>query len=362
MTLDMRTESTFPETGVPPPLGTETRCDTALADESDVSLTLGVRYWEHVIPLALGEIGQGLVDVRLLETTPDLWSQSDLDGAETSFSRYVRARAEGDDRVTALPLFLMRGVRHRCILVRRDSTALDAADLKGARVGLTGWADSGNTWTRAVLREAGIGVADASWQVGPLTADHPVLDRIGGAPVGDNVQHTPGDRPLIDLLAAGQLDAVMTPFMPPRFYDPDSPIRPLYPDTRAAEVDYFQRHGFVPGIHVLALRSDVLRHAPEVAQQILDLFETAKWISRMRRDKLMDITPWHNEDIAFATRVVGHDWLPFGFSGDRRMVCAFQEELLAQGLLKSPVPERDLFPFALEPSSATPMHDAEATT
>jgi 4,5-dihydroxyphthalate decarboxylase len=362
MTLDMRTESTSPETGVLPPLGTETRCDTALAEGRDVPLTLGVRYWEHVIPLALGEIGQGLVDVRLLETTPDLWSQSDLDGAETSFSRYVRARAEGDDRVTALPLFLMRGFRHRCILVRRDSTALNAADLKGARVGLTGWADSGNTWTRAVLREAGIGVADASWQVGPLTADHPVLDRIGGVPVSDNVQYTPGNRPLIDLLAAGRLDAVMTPFMPPRFYEPDSPIRPLYPDTRTAEVDYFQRHGFVPGIHVLALHSDVLRHDPEIAQRILDLFETAKRISRMRRDKLMDITPWHNEDIAFATRVVGDDWLPFGFSGDRQMVCAFQEELVAQRLLKSPVPERDLFPFALEPSSTTPMRDAEAST
>ena len=64
-------------------------------------LTLGVRHWEHVMPLALGEIGHGYLDVKLLETTPHLWSQSDLDGGETSFSQYVRARAGGDDRVIA---------------------------------------------------------------------------------------------------------------------------------------------------------------------------------------------------------------------------------------------------------------------
>ena len=325
-------------------------------------LTLGVRYWEHVMPLALGEIGHGYLDVKLLETTPHLWSQSDLDGGETSFSQYVRARAGGDDRVIALPVFLMRGFRHRCILVRRESPAFDAADLDGAFIGLTGWADSGNTWTRAILREAGVRVADASWQVGPLTANHPVFDRIGGVPVGRNVEHTPNDAPLVDLLAAGDLDAIMTPFMPPGFYDPDSPFRPLYGDTRTAEVDYFRRHGFVPGMHVLTLRSDVLRRAPEAAQRVLDVFEAAKRISRMRRDKLMDVTPWHNEDIALATRVIGGDWMPYGFGRDRAMVSAFQDELVAQGLLTEPVSEHELFPFAVEPSTALPMRPEELTT
>ena len=325
-------------------------------------LTLGVRHWEHVMPLALGEIGHGYLDVKLLETTPHLWSQSDLDGGETSFSQYVRARAGGDDRVIALPVILMRGFRHRCILVRRESPAFDAADLDGAFIGLTGWADSGNTWTRAILREAGVGVADATWQVGPLTANHPVFDRIGGVPVGRNVEHTPNDAPLVDLLAAGDLDAIMTPFMPPGFYDPNSPFRPLYGDTRAAEIDYFRRHGFVPGMHVLTVRSDVLRRVPEAAQRLLDVFEAAKRISRLRRDKLMDVTPWHNEDIALATRVIGCDWMPYGFERDRAMVSAFQDELVAQGLLTEPVSEHELFPFAVEPSTALPVRPEELTT
>jgi 4,5-dihydroxyphthalate decarboxylase len=329
-----------------------TACGTALVNKAPVPLALAVRYWDHVVPLALGEVGVGVVDISLLDATPDLWKRHDLVGGETSFSSYVRARARGDDTVIALPVFLMRGFRHRCILVRRDSPAIDASDLHGARIGLTGWADSGNTWTRAILREAGVDVTDASWQVGPLTATHPVFDRIGNAPTCGNVVHTPNDAPLVGLLAAGDLDAVMTPFMPPGFYRPTSPFRPLYPDTRAAEVAYFARHGFVPGMHVLALRSDVLRNAPETAARVVNLFEKAKRLSRSRRDKLADITPWHNEEIAVATRVVGDDWMPYGFARDRPMVSAFQEELVAQGLLTEPVPERDLFPFPIEPDSS----------
>ena len=99
------------------------------------------------MPLALGDVGVGYLDISLLDTTPDVWKRHDLAGGETSFSSYVRARARGDDSVIALPVFLMRGFRHRCILVHRDSPAIAASDLHGARIGLTGWADSGNTWT-----------------------------------------------------------------------------------------------------------------------------------------------------------------------------------------------------------------------
>jgi 4,5-dihydroxyphthalate decarboxylase len=299
--------------------------------------------------LALGDVGADLLKLDRLDATPDLWSDTGFDGGETSFSRYVRARAAGDDRIVALPVFLMRGFRHRCIIVRTDSSAVDAADLRGARVGLTGWADSGNVWTRAILREAGIGVDDADWQVGPLTSNHPVVDRIGDVTVGGNVRHTADGAPLVELLRRGELDAVMTPFMPPGFHAAGSDLRTLYPDSRQAEADYYRRHGYTPGIHVLALRAEVLRDRPEAAQKLVTAFEAAKRLSRARRDKLVDVTPWHNEEVAFATRVLGADWLPYGVTADRAMVRDFQTELVEQRLLTGPVPEQDLFPYPVEP-------------
>lgn len=331
---------------------TRTREFREQRNSNHVKLHLGVRHWDHVVPIALGDVSRPGLTLSRLESTPDLWTTRGYDGGETSFSRYVRARAAGDDRVVALPVFLMRGFRHRCIIVRQDSSAETAADLKGARIGLTGWPDSGNTWTRAVLGEDGVGIHDADWQVGPLTAAHPVVDRIGGVVVGDNVRHTTAGAPLVDLLQAGELDAVMTPFMPAGFHSPGSALRTLYRDSRTAELEYYGRHGFVPGIHLLALRSDVLTQRPELAQQLVDLFESAKQLSYVRRNKLMDVTPWHNEEVAVTTRVFGPDWMPYGVSADRRMVDAFQEQLVAQELLTAPVPAGDLFPHAIDPLEA----------
>jgi 4,5-dihydroxyphthalate decarboxylase len=297
--------------------------------------------------LALGDVPGPTV--TRLEATPDLWGSPEYDGGETSFSRYVRARAAGDDRVVALPIFLMRGFRHRCIIVRRDATAETAADLKGGRIGLTGWPDSGNTWTRAILAEDGVGIHDAEWQVGPLTAAHPVVDRIGGVAVGNNIRHTADGARLVDLLLDKELDAVMTPFMPPGFHAEDSPYRTLFRDTRAEEREYYGRHGYIPGIHLLALRKEVLEERPEIAQQLIDLFEQAKQLSFQRRNKLMDVTPWHNEEIGVTTRTFGPDWMPYGVSADRRMVAAFQHHLVDQELLAQPVPAEDLFPYQIDP-------------
>jgi 4,5-dihydroxyphthalate decarboxylase len=325
---------------------------------------LGTRHWDHVVPIALGDVVPRGTRVRLsrLDATPDLWIAPEYAAAETSFSRYVRARAAGDDRVVGLPVFLMRAFRHRCILVRHDAAAARPADLKGARIGLTGWPDSGNTWTRAVLREAGVGVDDAEWRVGPLTSAHPAFDRIGGVRVGPNVRPTEGGAALVDLLVAGELDAAMTPFMPPGFHRTGSPLRTLFRDPRRAEQEWYAAHGFVPGIHLLAVRADALARQPGLAQELVDLFEAAKRLSAARRDKLVDVTPWHNEEVAATVRVFASDWMPYGWSANRRMIAVFQDELVAQHLLDAPVPESDLFPLPLEPAPLEPVQEEPAWT
>jgi len=325
-----------------------------------VSVHLGVRHWDHVAPLALGDVAlpTGL-DLRVtrLETTPDLWSDDGYDLAETSFSRYVRARAAGDERVVALPVFVMRAFRQRCVIVRADAEAFEPGHLRGARIGLTGWPDSGNTWTRALLREDDVEVADARWVVGPLTDRHPGdVDRLGG-PVPDTVRAARDGEDLVGMLRAGELDAVMTPFMPPGFHHRDSGLRPLYPDTRAAERGYFARHGFVPGIHLVGVRAALLAERPELGQQLVDAFQDAKRLAFARRSKLVDVTPWHNEAVAETSRVFGPDWLPYGTAADRAMTAAFTAELVAQRLLDGPVGHDVLFPVPLEPTD--PVESAD---
>ncbi|WP_207757261.1 substrate-binding domain-containing protein [Nonomuraea cypriaca] len=281
------------------------------------------------------------LDLESRAVTPDVLAEPGLDGGETSFSRYVLGRAMGDDRLVGLPVFVMRGFRHRCVLVRRDSELTSLEELKGARVGLTGWPDSGNTWTRALLRAAGVDLGGVTWTVGPLVAGETGKDRTGPLPFPENVSLT-GDG-LAEGLAAGRYDAIMTPFMPAEFFTGESRFRHLLPDHRAAELAYYRRTGFVPGIHLVTLKRESFERHPWLPRAVQDLFERSKrhWLARRRL--LADTTPWLLDDLTSTARTFGEDWMPYGTAPNTAMTAAFCEELHAQGISPRRITAEEVF-------------------
>ncbi len=312
---------------------------------------LAMRDWDHVTPLLAAAVAPDDFDLAL-ETrtlTPDVSAEPDLDGGETSFSRYALARARGDDRWIGLPVFVMRGFRHRCILVRTDSPLAGLSDLAGRRVGLTGWPDSGNTWTRAVLREAGVDLAAIEWFVGPLTAAD-VAKPTTGLP--ENVHALPAGDSLVAGLLDGRFDAIFTPFMPPGFHEPGSPIRHLLEDYPRQELDYFRRTGFVPGIHLLTMRRALAESNPWLPAAVVDLFEESKQRWHARRRFLADTTPWLLADIDLIGKTIGADWMPYGVKQNAGMTAAFCTELHAQGVAQASIDPDSIFAdFAALPAA-----------
>lgn len=308
---------------------------------------LGLRDWDYLTPILLGDVTSPDIDVeivRLQALLDDPAGAPGYDGAEISFSRYAQRRAEGIDDVVALPHFLMRAFRHRCVITAADAPYRDFASLAGKTIGLTGWQDSGNTWTRALLRREGVGVEDATWWAGRLTAAHPITDRLGRFVRPGRIEAVPGERPMVDLLKSGELAAVFTPFMPPGFYEPDSGLRALLPDYRAAEVGYFHEVGYVPGIHLLALKPGFVEAhltAPAALSELID--ESARvWLAK--REKYADTTPWIIDELARCARDLPADWNTNGFAVNAPMIDAFAEELHAQGIVEKRLSARDLFP------------------
>ncbi|MGO8470213.1 hypothetical protein AB9F45_38520, partial [Rhizobium leguminosarum] len=57
------------------------------------------------------------------------------------------------------------------------------------------------------------------------------------------IEVAPCERPMVDLLLDGGLDALFTPFMPKGFFDQESPLRQVLDDFRAAEVAYLNEVG-----------------------------------------------------------------------------------------------------------------------
>lgn len=301
------------------------------------TLTLAARAWSHLMPLARGSVAPERFDLRvdLRDTTPDPHSEPVTTVAETSLSGYVRGLVAGDDRRIGLPVFVMRGFRHRCLLVRRDSDLKRIEDLRGATVGATGWPDSGNTWTRSLLRRAGIDLTENTWKLASLTGGALEPARLG--PLPGNVSVTGDGRPLLALLTAGEVDAVMAPFIPQGVHRPDSPVRHLLTDYPGEEAAYLTDVGFVPGIHVLTLHRGVVEQFPWLPGELVATLQRSKDAWDTERWHYADTTPWLLRDLQDAEAAAGSDWSPYGVAANAAMVAHFCTELHEQGLVSTPV-------------------------
>ena len=317
-----------------------------------ITLRLALRDWDYMTPLVLGDVSSDRLSVTVdrVGTLVGHVGKSDYDAAEMSFSRYSQLRLDGDDSVTGIPNFIMRGFRNRCVICRTDSPMRDFTELKGKRIGVTGWRDSGNTWTRALLRREGVGVDDAYWYAGRLTEAHPVTDRLDGFGRPGRIEACPDERPMVDLLREGFLDAIFTPFMPTGFFASDSGMRQLQPDFRAAEEAYFNAVGYVPGMHLLGVKSEIVDQHPWIGAELSRLIDEsqAMWIEKRR--KYADTTPWMFDELARTAAALPDGWNVSGYAPNLKMIGDFAEELHAQGIT----------PRRIEPSEFFPRDAAEA--
>lgn len=295
--------------------------------------------WDHFQPLACGDVTPEGVDFRLDRTTSIRAFVTDetIDVSESSLSLHLIRLSQGDDRFVGLPVFPMRSFRHRCFLVRRDSPLRDFADLVGKRIGTDAWPNTGNTWSRAAMRERGVDIARVTWIVGPVEDPGPSESNASIAPYPPHVAPAPTGKTLVGMLLAGEVDALLIPFPPRGFFTPGSPIVHLFRDYRAVEQAYFRRVGYCPGIHVVVMRRAVFAREPSLAPRLVAAFEESKRRWREDRRVLADTTPWILAELEDTAAILGEDWQPYGIAPNRAMLAAFCVEQLAQGLVTQPL-------------------------
>jgi len=299
-------------------------------------------------PLVLGDVRSERIEVQVdrVGTLPeDFANDPRYEASEVSFSRYTTGRARGDTAVFGVPNFLMRGFRHRCIITARTSPLTRLEELKGKRIGVTGWQDSGNTWTRTALARAGVGIADVRWYAGRLTEAHPIVDRLGPYARPGRIEAVPDERPMLELLESGELDAVFTPFMPMDFFARDSKFRHLLPDVHCSELAYFNAVGYVPGIHILGIKVAFAAEHPWLPQELSDLLDTSQRLWLEKRQKYADTTPWIIDELVRCGRDLPANWNASGLEHNCRMITDFLGEIGNQNLA-----ETDLTPDALFPA------------
>jgi 4,5-dihydroxyphthalate decarboxylase len=308
------------------------------------------RDWDFWTPILLGDVKSDTVDLeltRVMSLIDNVADDPGCEAAEMSLSRYAMRRSTGRDRnLIGIPFFIMRGFRNRCILTLEDSPLKSLADLKGKRIGLSGWQDSGNTWTRALLIEQGVPVESIRWTLSRMTsADKADMDR--GREFWDNrtVFHDPAETPLVDLLRAGKIDAIFQAFMPAGFYDRGYGLRQLQPDFVEQEKAWYGRWGFVPGIHILAMKKDFVDAHPEAPAELVKVLRKSQQVWLAKRRKYFESTPWLIASLIEMARALPEDWDPVGLEANRAMLNEFARQQFLQKLTDVQRDADFLFPY-----------------
>lgn len=313
-----------------------------------VTLRLALRDWDYMTPLVIGDVSSPRLKIivdRVGTLVSNIATDDAHDAAEMSFSRYAQMRHDGDDSVVGVPNFIMRGFRHRCIITAKTNPVRTLSDLAGKKIGVTGWRDSGNTWTRAALAREHVGVEDAMWYAGRLTQEHPITDRLDGFGRPGRIEACPGERPMVELLQEGFLDAVFTPFMPKGFFDQNSPFRSVLDDYRQSEVDYFNAVGYVPGMHLIGFKAQIVRDHPWIMQEVSDLIDASQAMWLEKREKYADTTPWMIDELRRCTADLGSSWNVSGFEPNEKMISDFALALFEQKILPRRLSPAELFPM-----------------
>jgi 4,5-dihydroxyphthalate decarboxylase len=269
-----------------------------------------------------------------------------------SLSRYLIGVSNGDQAVVGIPVFIYRSFRHRCFFVREDSDLHSLAELAGRRVGTNSWPDTGNTWARAAIRDAGVDLATIEWVIAGI--EIPAMPALPQGHLPPSA-HIDGNHSLIQLLTEGTVDALMLPFPPSDFYLGQG-IRRLLPDYQEAERDYYARARVYPAHHIVATRRAFFDEHPDAVVATASLIKESwrRWMQT--RLKLSESTPWQLYDFERTIEQFGWDWQAGASSaeGDRQMLDTLCEEQSAQGLVASKVSWKEAFGLFYEAATEYP--------
>ena len=254
----------------------------------------------------------------------------------------------GGTKYDALPIFLSRMFRHSAIYIRTDRGIGRPQDLKGRRVGVPAYQMAAALWARGFLKDVyGVGYADMNWRQGGLEIPGRQEFAPLKLPQGFPLEVIPPGKTLSAMLAAGEIDALISARTPSCFAAGHSQVRRLFPDYRSAERDYYRETGVFPIMHCLGIRKDVHAAHPWLGRELLKSFTAAKDIAIAKFEQLSELKltlPWIGSESIETRALMGDDFWPYGVQANLKtleLMCRYVHE---QHLSPRLVTVDELFP------------------
>jgi 4,5-dihydroxyphthalate decarboxylase len=309
----------------------------------NIPLTLAINPYDHVRDLLSGEVRASGIDLVPLELPIEeifyrFTKFREWQASEMSFGKVISLMSEEKPEIICVPVFLSRVFRHSAIYLPENSPIRKPKDLEGKRVGIPEWAQTAGIYVRGMLaHEYGVDLAKVQWFQAGVREPGRVEKVQLNLSKGTTITARP-DRSLVDMLAKGDLDAVMSAREVPG-------VR-LFRDYRAAEAEYWKKTRIFPIMHVLALRRDVYERNRWLAMNLFQAFLEAKRRSMARVSEfgLSHLPlPWIPDHVRQWRDIAGEDFWPYGVEPNRATLEAFLQYGYEQGVCKKPLKVEDLF-------------------
>jgi 4,5-dihydroxyphthalate decarboxylase len=315
-------------------------------------LTFACGAYDRVWSLVDGRVRAEGVELNIITLEPEecFWRMlrfAEFDVAEMSLGSYCMLRARKDERFIAIPVFLSRSFRHSSVYVRADAGIDDPKELSGRRVGVPEYQMTASVWTRGMLADDhGVDLDSITWCTGGLEQPGRVERQKLEVPERVRVEPVGPKSTLSDELLEGRLDALMAPRIPTAFRRGDRRIRRLFPDYADRELEYYQRTGTFPIMHVVVIRADVAERHPWLAQSIYTALREAKELALagiVDAPALRYTMPFLLDALERQESVFGADPWPYGVGANRAQLETFVRYLGEQGIVQQPLAVDHLF-------------------
>ena len=318
--------------------------------------------FDRVAPLASGKVPVEGFDVAfeaaaIGDMNTHLFSgPGTRDVSEVGLHPYMLAFAnEGFRDYALLPVFPLRTFRHKSIFIRTDRGIESPEDLAGKRVATPGFSSTSLTWIRGFLQhEHGVAPSDMQWIVSAADSSKALS---GGAsaqesvvPEGLDVQTGPEGKDESDLLADGDVDALLHAAEPKCFVDGDPRVGRLFPDSRAAEQAYYRKTGIFPIMHAVAVRRATVEEHPELPGAVFAAYVQAKQMAMkalQAKGWAFNSLPWLAQELEDTRRLMGDNFWPYGVEVNRKALEALFTYSHEQGLSSRRLEVEEVF----EPST-----------
>ena len=210
---------------------------------SKLKLTFACGDYDFLRPLFDGTVTAPGIDLNVL-TMPSperhgrMLRHEEFDVCELSLVGYLVARDRGCN-YTAIPVFPHRRFRHSYMIKRTGCGIEKPSDLNDKRVGLDTLQNSAGLWMRGILQDYyGVDLKTIEWwcqEEEDIPFEPAKWIKLKRVPEGKNV-----DQMLLD----GDLEAALYPEVLPSIRKGSPKVALLFPDPKAAEIDYYKRAAF----------------------------------------------------------------------------------------------------------------------